>query len=307
MNSAELTKSEQESSARKGFFFALGAYSIWGVLPLYFKVLEHISALELLAHRVIWAVPIALFFIRMQNRLGELKGLFKDKRIVAMMALTACLISINWGVFVWAISANITSQTALGYFITPLITILLGYALLGEKLTGLQIVAVSIAVCAVLVKTIAGGVFPYVSLIVACSFAAYGYFRKTVAVGPAQGFLMEVVLLFPFAVAYAVWLGVQDAGHFTFSNNEAYWLMLAGPFTALPLIFYSFGAKLLRLTTLGLMQYLAPTTIFLIAVFIFNEEIDIWSWIAFAMIWFALALYSWSIWRIGKTSETAIP
>ena len=293
----ETTDLTVDLSSRNGFYFALGAYAAWGVLPLYFKAMDHVSPLELLAHRIIWAVPVALVFLGLQGRLDAPRELFKNKKNFAMMALTACLISVNWGVFVWSISQNITSETALGYYITPLITVMLGTVLLKEKLSKLQLMAVVIAICAVLVKTIAGGVFPYVSLLVACTFAAYGYFRKTVAIGAAQGFLMEVVILFPFAIGYAVWLWLQGTGHFSFSTNDGYQLMLAGPFTAIPLILYSMGAKLLRLSTLGLMQYLAPSTIFLIAVLVFKEEIDIWSWVTFGMIWVALSLYTWSIFR----------
>ena len=290
-------QSTGHSESRKGFFYALAAYGLWGFLPLYFKVLSNIPAVELVAHRIIWAVPVALIVIGAQHRLDELRSLFSSKRIVSMMALTAALISANWGVYVWAISVNITSETALGYYINPLITVMLGYFLLGEKLSRLQTIAVLIALSAVLIRTVAEGTFPWVSLTLAFSFSAYGYFRKTVPVGPAQGFLMEVLILFPFAIGYILWLVSQNQNHFDPTSIDSLWLILAGPVTAIPLIFYAFGAKLLRLATLGLMQYIAPSIIFLISFFVFGEQMGIWQGVTFVMIWIALALYSWSLLR----------
>ena len=280
-----------------GFFCALSAYSFWGFMPLYFKAAEHIPAVEMVVHRTLWSLPVALLVIAVQRRLGELKALFGDRRIVSMMMITALLIAVNWGIYVWAISANIASETALGYYINPLITVLLGYLLLNEKLTRLQAIAVLIAFAAVLLRTIAGGVFPWVSLSLAISFAVYGYLRKTVPVGPTQGFLMEVVILMPLALAYWAWLWLNGESHFTFDNGQAWLLMLAGPVTAIPLIFYAFGAKLLRLATLGLMQYIAPSLIFVISFFVFGEELDFWQGVTFVMIWCALVLYSLSLLR----------
>ena len=265
----------------------------------YFKAVEHIPPAEVVAHRDIWSVPFALFVIAFQNRLGELRSLFKDRRIVVMMALTAGLISINWGIFVWAISVNMASETALGYYINPLITVLLGFVLLGEKLTRLQMAAVLIAFSAVLLRTIAGGDFPWVSLSLAFSFATYGYLRKTVAVGPTQGFLMEVVILLPLALGYIGWLIANGTNHFTFASGDGWLLMLAGPVTAVPLILYAFGAKLLRLATLGLMQYIAPSIIFVISFTVLGEHMDFWQGVTFVMIWSALALYSAALLRKG--------
>lgn len=286
-----------QASARKGFFYALTAYSLWGFLPLYFKVMEHIPALEMLAHRIIWSVPVALLIIGAQRRLGELVALFQHRRIVVMMSLTALLISVNWGLYIWAISINKTSEAALGYYINPLLTVLLGYALLGEKLNRLQKAAVVIALSAVLIRTMGGGVFPWIAVTLAMSFAAYGYLRKTVEVGPTQGFLVEVVILLPLALGYVGWLEWSGNNHFTLTNSDGPWLIAAGIVTAVPLILYAFGAKLLRLTTLGLMQYIAPSLIFLISFLVFGEQMDFWQGVTFAMIWCALALYSWSLRR----------
>lgn len=287
---------------RSGFFYALSAYGIWGFLPLYFKVVEHVPPLEVVVHRIIWSVPVALLVIASQRRLGELGSLFRDRRVLVMMIVTALLITVNWGLYIWAISVDKTSETALGYYINPLITVLLGYALLGERLSRLQIIAILIAVLAVLMRTVVGGVFPWISLTLAFSFAIYGYLRKTVPVGPTQGFLMEVVILLPLGLAYFAFLSFSGTNHFTLSNGDGLLLMLAGPVTAIPLILYAFGAKLLPLAIIGLMQYIAPTLIFLISFLVFKEDMDIWQVVMFVMIWLALALYSWSLLRQSKRS-----
>ncbi len=287
----------RSSDSRAGFFYAFSAYLLWGFLPLYFKATEGVPPVEMLAHRVVWSLPVAGLVIALQGRLGELRSLFANGRIVLMMALTAGLISINWGLYVWAIAQNIASETALGYYINPLLTVLLGWALLGERLTRFQAFAVALAFAAVLLRTVAGGVFPWVSLVLAMSFAAYGYFRKTVAVGPTQGFMMEIVLLFPIAAGYLLWLASKGQGHLDLVNNEGWLLLVAGPVTAIPLILYAFGAKGLRLATLGVMQYIAPSMIFIIAFTLFEEDMDFWQGVTFVMIWAALALYSWDLLR----------
>lgn len=289
-----------KADSRRGFFYALAAYGLWGFLPLYFKPMEHVPAAEMVVHRIIWSVPVALIVIGAQGRLGELLSLFRDRKIFTMMFITALLITINWAIYVWAIGINKTSEAALGYYINPLITVMLGYALQGERLSRLQAVAVGIACLAVLIRTVFGGVFPWIALTLAVSFAAYGYLRKTVPVGPTQGFLMEVVILFPFGFGYLIWLISIGENHFTLVSIEGPLLMFAGVVTAAPLILYAFGAKLLRLATLGLMQYIAPSIIFAISFLVFGEQMDFWQGLTFVMIWSALILYTWSMFRGGE-------
>ncbi|MCJ8309746.1 MAG: EamA family transporter RarD [Rhizobiaceae bacterium] len=288
---------KRQSISREGFLYAFFAYTLWGFLPFYFKAVEHIPAVEMVAHRVIWSVPVALVVIGAQRRLGELISLFRNGRIVLMMSITALLVSLNWGVYIWSIAINKASEAALGYYINPLITVFLGFALLGEKMTRLQALAVGIAVAAVLIRTVGGGVFPWIALTLAFSFAAYGYLRKTVDVGPTQGFLVEVVLLSPLAIAYLVWLIYTGDNHFTMTTWTGPYLMFAGLATAVPLILYAFGAKLLPLQTLGLMQYIAPSLIFLVSFLAFGEELDFWQGVTFVMIWSALIIYTWSLFK----------
>ena len=293
-NKSPATESDQ---SRLGFFYALGAYLLWGILPLFFRAADHISAFELTLHRIIWAVPFALAVMFFLGRLGELPKLLVNWRIMRMMGITATLISVNWGIYVWAISVNLTSETALGYYINPLLTVLLGAVLLSEKLNKWQLLAVGLAFIGVLVRTIADGGLPWISLTLAFTFAAYGYLRKTVPVGPTQGFLLEVILLLPIAIAGAIYLEMRGEAHLFQSGIDTFWLMMCGPVTAVPLILYAYGAKRLRLATIGLMQYIGPSLIFLIAFFIFGEELGIWQAVTFGFIWTALIIYSWTTFR----------
>ncbi|MEM7301576.1 MAG: EamA family transporter RarD [Pseudomonadota bacterium] len=288
-----------EPNARNGFFYALGAYGLWGLFPLFLKLVEHVHPAEVVAHRVLWSIPIAGILIILLRRTADLKRAFASPRILAMMALTAALVSVNWGVFVWTIQLNIASQGALGYYINPLLSVMLGAILLGEKLKRLQWAAIGLAALAVLLLAVAGGRFPWIALVLATTFALYGFFRKTVNIGPTQGFFLETIILAPVALGYLLWVGnSQGIGGnglaFASSTSNTLLLLCCGPATAIPLILYAFAAKNMRLSTLGLMQYIAPTGIFLIAFLVFDEPPEFWTMTAFVLIWSALALYSWS-------------
>lgn len=271
------------------------AYVLWGFLPLYFAATKHIAPTELLAHRVIWAVPFAIGVMAFQKRLGEIPQLFANKSVVRMMALTAMLIAGNWGIYIYAVGQNLASQAALGYYFTPLIVVLMGAVLLGETMSRLQVIAVGIAAIAVIVRTVIGGEFPLIGLTLAVSFAVYGYFRKTQPVGPTQGFLLEVTILLPIALAYVAYLAWQGTGHLFTNTTDTLWLMGCGPVTAVPLILYAFGAKALRFSTIGLMGYIGPTLIFIVAFTLLGEELDMVQLGTFALVWFALAIYSVSL------------
>ena len=288
-------------NSRTGFFAALGAFVFWGFLPLYFVPLADVPPVELVAHRIIWAVPFAVGIIVLQGRWHEVLPLFRDIKAVRMMALTALLIATNWSIYVYAVAANITSQAALGYYITPLMNVAMGALFLGERMSRLQMVAIGMAASAVLLRTIWGGEIPLIGLALTTSFALYGYFRKTVPVGPTQGFLMEVVLLTPFALVYLGYLAATGQGAFGVAIDVTALLIGCGPVTAIPLILYAFGAKALRLTTLGLMQYIAPSLIFIVAFSVFGEPLTEVEFATFGLIWTALALYSWSMFRTSRT------
>ncbi|WP_409934567.1 EamA family transporter RarD [Mesorhizobium amorphae] len=287
---------ETDSGARRGFLLALGAYLLWGLLPFYMKAVAHLPLAEVIAHRIIWSVPIAAAVLIWLGRTADFKVALRSPRMLAMAALTATLITVNWSIYVWAIAVDRTVETALGYYINPLVNVLVGALLLGERLNRLQIVAVALAAVAVVVLTVESGTLPWVSLALAFSFAAYGFFRKTLPIGPSQGFLLEVLLLSIPSLAYVVWLALKGEGHFATGNTtDTLLFMGSGIVTAVPLLLFAFGAKLLRLSTIGIMQYIAPTIVFLIAVFVFGEPFDTTKAIAFGLIWAALAIYTWSM------------
>lgn len=281
-----------------GFVYALSAFLLWGLFPFYLKAVAHIPVWEVVAHRIVWSVPVALILVFVMRRTADLRAALKEPKTLALAALTAALISLNWGTYVYAVGSGQAVQGALGYYINPLINVLLGAVLLGERLDRLQIVAVALAVVAVAILTVMAGGLPWISLVLAGSFGFYGYFRKTLPVGPVQGFTLEVLILSIVALPVLWWLAANGSGTFAFSGNADMWLLLAGgPVTAIPLVLYATGAKLLRYTTIGVMQYLAPTIIFLIAIFAFGEPFSAWQLLAFCFIWAALALYSWSLLR----------
>lgn len=287
---------DADSNARRGFLLALGAYLLWGLLPFYMKAVAHLPLAEVIANRIVWSVPIAAAVLVWAGRTADFKAALRSPRTIAMAALTAALISVNWGIYVWAIAVDRTVETALGYYINPLVSVVVGALLLGERLDRLQIAAVVLAAVAVTVLTIEGGKLPWVSLALAFSFAAYGFFRKTLPIGPSQGFLLEVLLLSVPALGYIAYLIATGQDHIVSSSGADMALLIGcGPVTSVPLLLFAFGAKLLRLSTIGIMQYIAPTMVFLIAVLIFDEPFGTTQAVAFALIWAALAIYSWSM------------
>ncbi|MBL8577069.1 MAG: EamA family transporter RarD [Mesorhizobium sp.] len=290
------TPAEADREATRGFLFALSAFGLWGFLPIFLKMVGHIPAVEVVAHRIIWSIPIAGAVLLALGRTADIKAALRSPRTLGMAALTASLISVNWGIYVWAIAADRTVEGALGYYINPLMSVALGAIFLKEKLSRPQIVAIGLATVAVLILTVEAGGLPWISLALASTFAVYGFLRKTLPIGPSQGFFLEILLLSVPSLAYVLWLAMRGEGHFTLSEPENMLLLiLCGPATAVPLMLYGFGAKLLRITTIGLMQYSAPTMVFLIAVFVFHEPFSAWKMASFVLIWIALAIYSWSM------------
>lgn len=303
--SVQTVQAQSDDAARRGFFLALSAYFLWGLLPFYMKAVAHLPLAEVIAHRIVWSVPIAACLLVWLGRTADFKAALRSPRMLAMAALTAVLITINWSIYVWAIAADRTVETALGYYINPLVSVMAGALVLGERLSRAQVVAVALAALAVVVLTVEGGKLPWVSLALAFSFAAYGFFRKTLPIGPSQGFLLEVILLSIPCIAYIGYLVATGQDHLASGDwRDTALLLGCGPVTAIPLLFFAFGAKLLRLSTIGIMQYIAPTIVFLIAVFIFHEPFGFVEAVAFGLIWTALAIYSWSMFA-GRRTATA--
>lgn len=291
----ENTPSPPNQDTLRGFCFALAAYFIWGFLPIYMKQLAHIPTIEVLAHRVIWSVPIAAMILGFLGGAADIRRALADPKIVAMAAVTAAIISVNWGIYVWAIGAGHALDAALGYYINPLFSVAIGALLLKEKLKRTQQIAIVLAGLAVIILTVDAGRLPAVAVGLTLSWGAYAFFKKWLPVGANVGFFLEVLLLTPFALGYVIYSFYNGTAHFMQGNHmDTALLMGCGVVTAVPLMLYANGAKLLRLSTIGIMQYLAPTMIFLTAVFVFGEAFDTIHKIAFAMIWSGLAIYTWS-------------
>lgn len=289
---------------KRGFIFALLAYVCWGFFPFYMKAVSHIPVLEVLAHRVIWSLPLAAIILALMGRTKDIAAALRSPRTLAMACLTATLITINWGIYVWAIFNDHAVDAALGYYITPLINVLLGAVFLKERLSKVQVLAVVLAAAAVLLLTVEQGGLPWVSIILPLSFAFYGFFRKSLPIGPSQGFMLEVMILFIPASVYVLWLFSQGQEHFIGGEStDVMLLMLAGVVTAIPLIMYATGAKLLRYSTLGLMQYITPTMLFFVAIFAFKEPFNMVQLYAFILIWIGLIIYTVSMLREGRAEK----
>lgn len=274
----------------QGLAFAISAYVLWGFLPLYMKLVAHIPAAEVVAHRVLWSVPVAGLLLMIMGRTKELRAALKSPRTLGMACVTAALISVNWGIYVWSIATGHALDAALGYYINPLFSIALGAVLLRERLTPTQLLAIGLAAAAVVVLTVEAGRLPWVAIALTLSWGFYAFFKKQLPVGPNQGFMLEVLILTPPALGYLAYMSATGGTHF--QGSDSWLLMGCGLVTAVPLIVYANGAKLLRLSTIGILQYIAPTMIFLIAVFVFGEEFGRARMIAFPMIWAALVIYS---------------
>ena len=210
----EAIQTDADARARRGFFLALAAYLLWGLLPFYIKAVGHLPVMEVVAHRIIWSVPIAAAVLVYLGRTADFMVAIRSPRMLGMAALTAAIISVNWSIYLWAVIVDRTVETALGYYINPLVNVVVGALLLGERLNRWQMVAVALATVAVSILTFEVGTLPWISLSLAFSFAAYGYFRKTLPIGPSQGFLLEVLLLSIPSIGYVLWLAASGQGHF---------------------------------------------------------------------------------------------
>ncbi len=277
---------------RAGLFAALGAYGVWGMFPLFFRLLDGVGSPTIVAHRVIWSMIFVGIILKFQGRMSEVFTAFKDRRAIKIIFLSALLLALNWLVFIWAVENDRVLDVSLGYFINPLVNVALGMMLLGERQNHWQWAAIIIAIIAMVIQTIGLGAFPIVALTLAISFGIYGYLRKTVAVGSAPGLFIETLLMLPFALIYLAYIIFV----FGFGEHEdplkLTYLVLTGPLTAGALLMFAFAARRLRLTTIGMFQYIAPSLHFLTAVYIFGEELNGLRLISFILVWFSLLVFS---------------
>jgi chloramphenicol-sensitive protein RarD len=282
------------AETRRGFLLGAAAYAMWGLFPLYWPLLRPAGAVEILAHRIFWSVVVMVLLVVLLGRLRNLRGVLEDRRALAMLVLAAAVIAVNWGTFIWGVNNGHVVETSLGYFINPLVTVLMGVLILGERLRRLQWVALGIAAAAVVGLTVEYGRPPWVALALAFSFGTYGLAKKKANVCAVESLTVETLVLAPVAAGYILWLVAQETSTFG-AEGAAHGVLIAatGLVTAVPLICFGAAATRISLTTIGLLQYLAPTIQFALGVLIFREAMPTMRWVGFALVWLALVIFTY--------------
>lgn len=287
-----------------GVLYALAAFGTWGIVaPIHFKLLDRVGPWEILGQRIVWATACVVPLIAVLGRSGELKAALAPRRDLAWLCLSALLIAANWLAYIWAVVSGNIVQASLGYFLNPLVSVALGIVFLGERLGPLQTLACGLALVAVLIMAASGHAFPWLALTLAFSFGFYGLIRKRVRVEPLVGFCVESLLLLPFAAAFVLAL-LATGRSAVFDADWTTLLLLAatGATTAAPLIWFAGAAQRLRLSTVGLLQYLAPSCLLLIGILVYGEPFTPAAALAFGLIWTGLALYSWEALRPARSA-----
>lgn len=291
-----------------GILYALLAYVIWGLLPLYIKSLPGIAPVEILLHRMVWSLVFLGLILAWRRQWTWLGQVFRDRRLLLSFAASAALLCGNWFLYIWAVSANRVVDASLGYFINPLFSVLLGVVFLHERLRPAQWLSIAVAAAGVAWLTVAAGQLPWIALGLAASFGGYGLLRKTGALGALEGLSLETLLLFPLAAAALAWLFATGQDSFTHAAPGTQWLLLlAGPVTAVPLLFFAAGARRIPLSMLGLLQYTGPTLQLLLGVWLWNEPFPAQKQAGYALIWLSLALYAAEgLWMSRRQKPTPI-
>ncbi|HVF95490.1 MAG TPA: EamA family transporter RarD [Sphingomonas sp.] len=286
------------ASTRTGLLLGIGAYTLWGVLPLYLRLLNGVPALQVLAHRVVWSVLLLAVIVVALRRTATIRAAARGRTLLLLTA-SALLIAVNWLVYIWSVQHNHVLEASLGYFINPLVNVALGMAVLGEKIRRWQAVAIGVAGIGVLVMALGGGAL-WIALTLAVSFGLYGLIRKVVAIDALGGLTVETLLLAPLCLAIILHTGANGTGAFGQDRGLDALLVLAGAATAAPLLMFAAAARRLRYSTMGLLQYIGPTLQFLQAVLLFGEVVRPAQMAAFALIWAGCALYAWDSLRASR-------
>ncbi|MBL8517654.1 MAG: EamA family transporter RarD [Betaproteobacteria bacterium] len=281
------------SASRNGLYLAAAAYTLWGAFPIYFKQLAGISADEILAHRIVWSVAFLASVLLALKRWAWIRAAVTSKKVMLAFAASALLLSLNWLIYIWAVNSNHVVDSSLGYFINPLVSILLGQWVFKERLRAMQWVAVGIATVGVLWLTWDAGKLPWIGLSLAVTFGLYGLMRKVAPLGALEGLALETTLLVPLALGWLAWLATQQPGALSTSSTTVSLLLLAsGPITAIPLILFAAGARRISMANLGFMQYIAPSLQFAAGTLLYNEAVTGGKLTGFIIIWAALAVYT---------------
>jgi chloramphenicol-sensitive protein RarD len=290
-----MTTAAPGGESRLALTAALVCYLIWGIIPLVFQAMGHlgISPWEILANRTVWAVPMALAFVVVARQGSEVRAALRNPRTLAWLALSALLIAANWSIYIWAVNSGRVLETALGYYINPLIGMAAGALIFQEKIDRLGIVAIALAALGVVVQAVAIGGLPIVSLALAVSFGGYGIVRKRVAASAQTGLLIECLMLAGFGLAYVIWLQATGVGHLGSSLPATAWLLSCGPFTAVPLVLFAWAARRIPLSSLGFLQFIGPTTGFIIGV-AQGEAFTPLRAVSFVFIWSGAAVFAYA-------------
>ncbi|MEM0910133.1 MAG: EamA family transporter RarD [Pseudomonadota bacterium] len=296
-----------ENRANLGVFYAIAAYGMWGVAPIYFKQLTQIPAQDILIHRIVWAAVLLLGMIFLLKQRPMVQLALKTKQTVVTLIVAGALLALNWFIFIWAVNHDYLLETSLGYFISPLVNVAFGALFLGERFRRLQILAVAIAIIGVSYSLITYGKLPWVALGLAITFSVYGLLRKKATVDALPGLFIETVLLLPFVMLYLLFISntVGDMGQLNTATNLL--LLAAGAVSVAPLLCFTAAARRLRLSTLGFFQYIGPSIMFVLATFIYDEPLSHDRFITFIFVWTALIIFSLDSFLSYKTQRNRIP
>ena len=286
------------TATRRGTLYGAGAYLLWGLFPLYWPLLAPSAPLEVLAHRILWSLVVVVMLLAVTRRVEQVRAAVRDRRRFAQIALAAVVVAINWGTYIYGVTNDRVVETSLGYFVNPIVTVLLGVVVLGERLRPAQWTALGAAFVAVVVLTVENGSPPWIALVLAFSFGTYGLLKKTAGVGAVEGLAVETGVLLPVAAVYVAVIGggtfaTEGAGH-------AALLALSGVVTAIPLLLFGAAASRIPLSTLGVLQYLAPTMQFVLGITLFDEPLPAVKLVGFLLVWCAVALFTVDLLRHGR-------
>lgn len=295
------------SETNRGLVFALGAHAFWGLMPLYLLLVREASPFEFVAWRIVFTLPLCLALVAFTRRGGELRAVLAHPRALALLFVSSVLIAVNWLLYVWAVENGHVFAASLGYYILPLVMMVLGLVTLGERMNRLQWVAASLAAAGVALLAAGALTTMWLSVSMALTFGLYGLLRKMVPAGPLPGLTVEVLLLTPPSAALLWWLGANGELHFGESLGTSLAIMLAAPMTAAPLILFAAAARMLPYTLIGFLQFSSPTVVFLLGLMVFGEELLPAQLACYALIWLAVALFVWDLFRSRQKSRQPVP
>ena len=278
----------------KGAIAMITACTIWGLSAIYYKQLSETPPIEVLCHRTLWSVVVFTLFLRLRNRLEELKIVFRNRKLVQTLFWAAAMISTNWFFFIWSVHNDRATEASFGYYIFPLVAVVFGLFFFNERLSLMKWISVILATIAVLILAISQNILPFIALVLSISFGIYGMLKKQISLGPVLSVTSEVILLLPVALILLLYWHLDGSGSFGTNITTTSLLIFSGPMTAIPLMLFSYAARRVQMTSLGIIQYLNPSLQFFVAIFIFLEPFGLWQAVAFGFIWLALFIYSFA-------------